>query len=222
MSGIAGIFDLDGGGIDPAETLPRMLAALAHRGPDAQTQHCFTGGGLDCVTVAIGDPDAARDPVLVFDGGAFTIVFDGAIFNAPSLRRELEAAGRRFQTRSDAEVILRAYQQWGAESANRLNGDWAFALFDRRQRRLFGSRDRSVSRRKASTERRRVFIARDASRRDQEPQRFPMWPVFGMYRRPATLPRRAEASNRPKPLRPLRSCAWSPRRWAGSSVPGSP
>jgi asparagine synthase (glutamine-hydrolysing) len=76
------------------------------------------------------------------DDGSLWIVFNGEVFNYLELREELLASGRRFVTRSDTEVILRLFETYGADCVSRLNGQWAFAIWDRRKRRLFLSRDR--------------------------------------------------------------------------------
>ena len=76
------------------------------------------------------------------EDGRFVVVFNGEIYNYPELRAELERYGFRFRSDSDTEVILAAYERWGPDSLLRFNGMWSFAIWDRRRRALFLSRDR--------------------------------------------------------------------------------
>ncbi|OGR40273.1 MAG: asparagine synthase (glutamine-hydrolyzing) [Desulfovibrionales bacterium GWA2_65_9] len=140
MCGIAGI----AGRHDP-ELVRRMCRVLAHRGPDGEGFHEEADGsvGLGHRRLSILDLEGGAQPMHSADN-TLCIVFNGEIFNAPELRRELEAAGRRFATRnSDTEVLLHLYQEHGAGMLDRLRGMYAFCLLDSRTRRLFLARDRA-------------------------------------------------------------------------------
>jgi asparagine synthase (glutamine-hydrolysing) len=141
MCGITGFLALDGRPAPPA-VLQRMTDAVAHRGPDGEA--IFTDGpvGLGHRRLAIIDlSDAASQPMRSVDG-RHVIIYNGELYNFPELRVELESLGLRFQSRSDTEVILNAYAQWGAKSVERFNGMFAFAIWDTKDRTLFVARDR--------------------------------------------------------------------------------
>ncbi|NLE37588.1 MAG: asparagine synthase (glutamine-hydrolyzing), partial [Pirellulaceae bacterium] len=97
--------------------------------------------GLGHARLSIIDPAGGHQPMGSGESGLW-ITFNGEIFNYIELRRQLAAKGHRFRTRSDTEVILHAYQEWGEACVERFNGQWAFAVWDERRRRLFLSRDR--------------------------------------------------------------------------------
>jgi asparagine synthase (glutamine-hydrolysing) len=140
MCGIAGILRLDGAPVDPG-ILGRMTAALAHRGPDGCGLYSDGPVGFGHRRLSILDIENGSQPMSNADG-SLTIVFNGEIFNHMELRAELRLRGHHFATRSDTEVILHLYEQEGERCVNRLNGQWAFAIWDRTHRRLFLSRDR--------------------------------------------------------------------------------
>jgi len=139
MCGIAGFV-----GAGTRDDLRAMNLAQAHRGPDADGQWVdaelpvFLGHRrLSIIDIAGG-----VQPMWTADG-RLGIVFNGEIYNFPELREELVALGSRFTTdHSDTEVILEAYRQWGDDCVRRMNGMWAFVIWDRARKRLFGSRDR--------------------------------------------------------------------------------
>ena len=85
--------------------------------------------------------DAGHQP-MVSEDGQYVLVFNGEIFNYVELRAELRQLGHQFRSSGDSEVLLAAYRQWGRECLPKLNGMWAFVIYDRRHRRMFGSRDR--------------------------------------------------------------------------------
>ncbi len=140
MCGIAGILSFDG---EPVETarLDRMIARVGHRGPDGAGFHTDGPVGLAHVRLSIIDLAAGRQP-MHNDVGSVSIVFNGEVFNYRELRADLMDRGHRFRTRSDTEVILRLYEEVGEECVRHLNGQWAFAIWDRRRQSLFVSRDR--------------------------------------------------------------------------------
>lgn len=124
--------------------LQRMTDALAHRGPDDAGYWHDAGRGvhLGQRRLAILDLAGGHQPMLDAEGD-LVITFNGEIYNFAELRAELVGKGHRFLTdHSDTEVLLRGYREWGAGLPARLNGMWAFALYDRRTGRIFASRDR--------------------------------------------------------------------------------
>ncbi len=143
MCGIAGICHLDGRPI-AVETVRAMCQALAHRGPDDDGTFVCDGVpsvGLASRRLAVVDIDGGHQPMSI-DDGALTIVYNGELWGAGELRRELESRGRRFTTNCDTEVLLHSYAVWGVEVLEHLDGMWAFAIWDRDRRRLFIARDR--------------------------------------------------------------------------------
>jgi asparagine synthase (glutamine-hydrolysing) len=139
MCGVAGF--VGRGGI---EALRRMNAALAHRGPDDEGTWVDESRGvfLGHRRLSILDIGGGHQPMWTEDG-QLGVVFNGEIYNHVELRAELAALGCRFQSdHSDTEVLLHGYRTWGREFTNRLNGMWAFALYDRPAGLLFCSRDR--------------------------------------------------------------------------------
>lgn len=130
-------------GFDPD---PGRLDMIAHRGPDGQG---WRVAGSDCGPVSLGHrrlsiidtSDAALQP-MTEPGERYWLVFNGEIYNFLELREEIEAAGHRFRTRSDSEVLLLGYALWGEAVLDRLIGMFAFAIWDEREQRLFVARDR--------------------------------------------------------------------------------
>jgi asparagine synthase (glutamine-hydrolysing) len=162
VCGIAGILRLDGGSVRHDE-LVAMARALQHRGPDGEgfallgdtaTQCRFCNAddlrnvslpsrcGLAHRRLAIIDLSPAGIQPMRDETGEVWLVYNGEIFNYLELRAELESHGRRFRTATDSEVLLQAYDEWGPDCLHRLNGMWAFAIWDTRRRVLFLARDR--------------------------------------------------------------------------------
>ena len=141
MCGIAGIFHCGTPKpVDP-ERVARMADALAHRGPDGSGVWTGPGVGLGHRRLSIIDIAGSPQPMHSADGRA-VIVFNGEIYNFRELRRELAGLGAQFRTDGDTEVILAAYEQWGVDCLRRLDGMFAFALYDCARRELFLARDR--------------------------------------------------------------------------------
>ncbi len=119
-----------------------MVARMAHRGPDGEGVYTDGPAGLGHRRLAIIDlTDAGREPMTTADG-RYTLTYNGEIYNFEALRRELQAAGRTFQSRTDAEVALQAYAEWGEDALLKFNGMFALAIWDRVRRELFLARDR--------------------------------------------------------------------------------
>ena len=141
MCGIAGIFHLETAKpVDP-DRLRKMTDSLSHRGPDGSGIWTAPGVGLGHRRLSIIDLEGGAQPMLSADE-AQVLSFNGEIYNFQDVRTELEGLGHQFATSSDSEVILYAWRQWGVECLQRLNGMFAFALYDQRTRQLFLARDR--------------------------------------------------------------------------------
>ncbi len=140
MCGLAGLFRP----LDPAPPalglVRRMCDAIAYRGPDGDGFHAAPHVALGHRRLAIVDLAGGVQPMFTEDGQV-AIVFNGEIYNHLELRKELEAAGRRFRTRSDTESILHGWRQWGFGVLERLNGMFAFALWDAGRGELLLARD---------------------------------------------------------------------------------
>ena len=141
MCGFAGFLGEAYGSGDPEALLSSMAAAIAHRGPDGQGVFAAPGVGLAHVRLSIVGLADGQQPMTSVDG-RFTIVFNGEIFNYVELRDDLKARGIVFRTGSDTEVLLQLYALHGKDCLSRLNGDFAFAIWDARDRRLMLARDR--------------------------------------------------------------------------------
>jgi asparagine synthase (glutamine-hydrolysing) len=140
MCGISGVLKLDGGPID-RDQLGRMISRLRHRGPDASGIRIAGAAGLAHARLSIIDLQGGAQPMSSTDGRLW-ITFNGEIFNYIELREELLCKGHQFATRSDTEVILNAYREYGEDCVHHFNGQWAFAIWDAEAQKLFLSRDR--------------------------------------------------------------------------------
>jgi asparagine synthase (glutamine-hydrolysing) len=141
MCGIAGIFHLETAKpVDPAR-IRLMTDAMLHRGPDGNGCWTAPGVGLGHLRLSIIDLEGSAQPMLSEDE-ADVLTFNGEIYNFQEVRAELAALGHHFRTSGDTEVILAAWRQWGVGCLDRLNGMFAFAIFDQRHQRLFMARDR--------------------------------------------------------------------------------
>jgi len=131
--------------IDDRSWLVAGRDAMAHRGPDDAGEWWSRNGcvGLAHRRLSIIDLSAAGHQPMSDVAGRLTIVFNGEIYNFADLRLELEAKGAMFRSHSDTEVILAAYREWGAECVSRLNGMFAFALYDAEQQVVLLARDRA-------------------------------------------------------------------------------
>ena len=142
MCGIAGRFNYLTNAPVAEAMVGAMCDLLAHRGPDGSGVWTDAAVGLGHRRLAIIDlSPGGRQPMLTPEGD-LAITFNGEIYNFLELRAELEAFGHRFRSRSDTEVMLAAYRQWGIDCLRRFRGMFAFALWDARARKLFIARDR--------------------------------------------------------------------------------
>lgn len=141
MCGIAGIFHVETAKpVDPAR-VRAMADAQTHRGPDGSGVWTAQGVGLAHRRLSIIDLGGGAQPMLSGDG-KIAVTYNGEIYNFMDVRRELEAKGARFTTNSDTEVLIHGWRAWGPELLSKLNGMFAFALYDADKRALFMARDR--------------------------------------------------------------------------------
>lgn len=141
MCGIFGTFSF-GTGRTPDMTLDAMAASITHRGPDASGYYSDANCAVGNCRLSIIDLSSASNQPLYSDDRHIVIVQNGEIYNFIELRDELRRLGHRFDTTGDTEVLLRAYEQWGAGFASRLNGMFAIAVYDARRNSLLLVRDR--------------------------------------------------------------------------------
>ena len=141
MCGIAGLLNLDGASISPP-VLQNMTDAIAHRGPDGEGHWIDGPIGLGHRRLAIIDlSPLGHQPMMSLDG-RYVVSYNGEIYNFRELRAELETKGYEFRSASDSEVLLTALQVWGPKALDRFNGMFAFALWDRHEKKLMLARDR--------------------------------------------------------------------------------
>jgi len=141
MCGIAGILHLDGQPTAPV-LLKRMTDSIAHRGPDGEGHYVAGPLGLGHRRLAILDLSPAGRQPMRSPEGRFIISYNGEVYNYRELRVELEALGHGFHSQTDSEVVLHAFIEWSEQALLRLNGMFAFAIWDARDRELFLARDR--------------------------------------------------------------------------------
>jgi asparagine synthase (glutamine-hydrolysing) len=141
MCGIAGMFNRSAKKHVAEADMRQMLALLRHRGPDEFGILLDREVGLGSARLSIIDLGGGSQPIANEDETLW-IVFNGEIFNYVELRPELEARGHRFRTSSDTEVILHLYEEYGPRCVEKMNGQWAIAIWDTKRRQLFLSRDR--------------------------------------------------------------------------------
>jgi len=145
MCGICGIYQLNPKSkkeVNAKTVIERMNQALAHRGPDGEGSFVDQKTALGHRRLAILDLSRLGHQPMFSADGRYIIVFNGEVYNYLEIREELIAAGYKFKSDSDTEVILASYDFWGRECVSKFNGMWAFAIYDQRNKSLFCSRDR--------------------------------------------------------------------------------
>jgi asparagine synthase (glutamine-hydrolysing) len=140
MCGICGIISLRSEPPD-INLLQRMALRMSHRGPDEEGYYVDLNAGLGSRRLSIIDLAGGHQPISNEDGTK-TIIYNGEIYNYRELRRFLEERGHSFRTKSDTEVILHLFEEFGHESLNRLDGIFALAIWDKQEQELFLARDR--------------------------------------------------------------------------------
>lgn len=141
MCGITGILNLSG---EPVSSvlLRRMTDAIAHRGPDGEGFYTDNVVGLGHRRLAIIDPSPAGHQPMITEDGKYALIYNGEVYNFQELRLRLESLGHQFRSRTDTEVVLRAYVEWGEECVKHFNGMFAFAIWNKTRQELFLARDR--------------------------------------------------------------------------------
>lgn len=139
MCGIVGFWD-DKAAYDRDATLRAMAQRIVHRGPDSDGYFTEKGAALGFRRLSIIDLQGGDQPIFNEDKSK-VITFNGEIYNFRELRSELEAKGHVFTTKSDTEVVLHGYEEWGEDVPKRLRGMFAFVIYDRNAETLFGARD---------------------------------------------------------------------------------
>ncbi|MEU5867647.1 asparagine synthase (glutamine-hydrolyzing) [Nonomuraea sp. NPDC047529] len=140
MCGIAGWVDFDRDLTSERATALAMTETMSCRGPDDQGLHLEPHAALGNRRLAVIDVEGGHMPIEA--EGLAVITYSGEVYNFRELREELAAKGHRFRTRSDTEVVLRGYLEWGEDVADRINGMYAFAVWDEREQELVLIRDR--------------------------------------------------------------------------------
>lgn len=141
MCGITGIFNVDGRPVS-ISVLRRMTDAVRHRGPDGEGFWTDSFIGFGHRRLSIIDLSPLGHQPMQTEDGSLVITYNGEVYNYQSLRVELESKGHRFRSQTDTEVVLKAYAEWGDACVHRLNGMFAFAVWDAARHRLFVARDR--------------------------------------------------------------------------------
>ena len=141
VCGIAGLLDLAGRPADPG-MLEQMARTIRHRGPDDSGIHVDGAAGLANVRLAVIDTSTAGHQPMRSADGRYVISYNGELYNFRELAAELAERRRSFESRTDTEVVLRAYEEWGPACLDRFNGMFAFAIWDTHERELFIARDR--------------------------------------------------------------------------------
>lgn len=119
-----------------------MIGVIKHRGPDGEGYFTDNNIGLGhCYLATLNLPQWGKQP-MINEQKNLWIIYDGEVYNFLDLREKLEKLGHKFKSNTDTEVILHGYEQWGTDCLNKLNGKWAFAIWDKKKRELFCSRDR--------------------------------------------------------------------------------
>ncbi|MBV8910018.1 MAG: asparagine synthase (glutamine-hydrolyzing), partial [Gammaproteobacteria bacterium] len=142
MCGIAGFAGIELPADEARRRVGAMCSAMAHRGPDSDGFFLAPGLALGMRRLSIIDVAGGDQPISNEDG-TVTVVFNGEIYNHHPLRRTLQAAGHRFATHSDTEVLVHLYEELGVDMVRRLHGMFAFSIWDARRQRLFMARDRT-------------------------------------------------------------------------------
>ncbi|MFQ5468989.1 MAG: asparagine synthase (glutamine-hydrolyzing) [Gammaproteobacteria bacterium] len=141
MCGVAGILNLTGKPVSPV-ILREMTNAIAHRGPDGEGHFSEGAIGLGHRRLAIIDLSAAGNQPMVSRDGRYVLVYNGEVYNYRELRIELESLGHQFHSKTDAEVVLNSYAEWGINAVEKFNGMFAFAIWDKENSELILVRDR--------------------------------------------------------------------------------
>lgn len=141
MCGICGIINLNDEHVS-SSSIKIMMNEIKHRGPDDDGIFIKENIGLGFVRLSILDLTQAGHQPMTSKNGRYIIIFNGEIYNYLELKEDLKKYGHCFNTRTDTEVILSAYEEWGEKCLDRFNGMWAFLIFDKQNKEIFAARDR--------------------------------------------------------------------------------
>mgnify|MGYP001608642905 FL=1 len=140
MCGICGQYNFKNGSPVEPDVIKRMTRTMIHRGPDDEGFYISGPLGFGFRRLSIIDLQGGHQPMSDLEKSVW-IIFNGEIYNFPELRKELEGSGHVFQTKSDTEVIIHGYKQWGEDVFNHLNGMFGLAIWDEKKKKLIISRD---------------------------------------------------------------------------------
>lgn len=141
MCGIAGILNFNQQPVAYSQ-IKAMTDSIVHRGPDGEGQYIDGNMGFGHRRLAIIDLSPAGNQPMQTTDGRFIITYNGEVYNFKELRVQLEALGYQFHSQTDTEVVLNAYVEWGNKSLTKFNGMFAFAIWDKKEKKLFVARDR--------------------------------------------------------------------------------
>ncbi len=143
MCGIVGIIDFENDLLTESHTLSAMMDAVKHRGPDSAGTFITHQAALGHRRLVVVDPAGGSQPMTrSICGNTYTIVYNGELYNTSEIRQELMEKGHTFFSHSDTEVLLLSYVEWGPSCVERINGIFAFAIWDEKKQRVFLARDR--------------------------------------------------------------------------------
>jgi asparagine synthase (glutamine-hydrolysing) len=141
MCGIVGTIRFDNRAIKKSE-VTKMMKTIKHRGPDDEGIFIDNSVGLGFVRLSIIDLSSAGHQPMVSGDERYVIIFNGEVYNYIELREELQTIGYKFKSDSDTEVVLQSYIEWGEDCLTKFNGMWAFVIYDKKRKKIFGARDR--------------------------------------------------------------------------------
>jgi len=141
MCGIVGKINFNNKEVE-LETLTQMMEKIKHRGPDDNGHYIDNGVGLGFVRLSVIDLSSAGHQPMVSDDDKLVMIYNGEIYNYLELREELKEKGHNFKSNTDTEVLLKSYQEWGEACLDKFNGMWAFVIYNKETKEVFGARDR--------------------------------------------------------------------------------
>ncbi|MAI88813.1 MAG: asparagine synthase (glutamine-hydrolyzing) [Candidatus Marinimicrobia bacterium] len=141
MCGIAGIINIDGQPVS-STVLNKMVDSIKHRGPDGNGFYTNKNIGFGHCRLSIIDLSSSGSQPMVSNNNRFVLTYNGEIYNFKELRLELENLGHKFHSKTDSEVVLNAWVEWGEKSILKFNGMFAFAIWDKKKQNIFLVRDR--------------------------------------------------------------------------------
>ncbi|NQU77781.1 asparagine synthase (glutamine-hydrolyzing), partial [Candidatus Falkowbacteria bacterium] len=142
MCGIAGVLKFDSENKVQQEDVDKILDTFKYRGPDDRGIFMDSNIGLGHLRLSIIDLSEKGHQPMFYDNDNLVLVFNGEVYNYLELRDELMGLGYKFTSDTDSEVILASYKEWGSECVKKFNGMWAFVIWDKKENKLFASRDR--------------------------------------------------------------------------------